>query len=97
MEACRHRLTMYDFAVFRVSIRGMLDKSWSDYFGTQSISIQTYEDGDAVTTFTTEAVDQAALVGLINRLNSLGLPLLAVECLPEEPASQADGGRAGEP
>ncbi len=95
MELCRHRLTMYDFAVFRVCIRGMLDESWSDYFGTQSMSVEEYEDGVAVTTFTTEAVDQAALVGLINRLNSLGLPLLAVECLPEEPASQADGGQIG--
>ena len=26
----------------------------------------------------TEPVDQSALVGIINRLNSLGLPLLAV-------------------
>ena len=97
MEVCRHKLTMYDFAVFRVCIRGMLDESWSDYFGTQSMSVEVDEDGVAVTTFTTEAVDQAALVGLINRLNSLGLPLLAVEVLPEERDRLADGGRTGEP
>ena len=63
MEVCRHKLTMYDFAVFRVCIRGMLDESWSDYFGTQSMSVEVDAEGDAVTTFTTEAVDQAALVG----------------------------------
>ena len=96
MKRCRHKLTMYDFAVFQVCIRGMLDESWSDYFGTQSMSVEVDDEGVAATTFTTEAVDQAALVGLINRLNSLGLSLLAVECLPEEPASQADGGQIGE-
>ena len=97
MKRCRHKLTMYDFAVFQVCIRGMLDESWSDYFGTQSMLVEVDEEGDAVTTFTTEAVDQAALVGLINRLNSLGLPLLAVEVLPEEEAGVTDGGRTGEP
>jgi hypothetical protein len=81
MGACRRKLTMSDFAVFRVCIQGVLDESWSDYFGTRSISVEVDEDGVAVTTFITEAVDQAALVGLINRLTSLCLPLLAVECL----------------
>ena len=84
MGPCRKKLTMSDLAVFRISIQGGLDDSWSDYFGTQSISIEMDETGVAVTTFTTEAVDQSALVGLINRLNSLGLPLLAVEVLPDE-------------
>jgi hypothetical protein len=42
-------------------------------------------------------VDQAALVGLINRLNALGLPLLAVEALPDEDARQAGGAQLGEP
>ena len=61
MTVCRHKLTMYDFAVFRVCIRGMLDESWSDYFGTQSVSTEIDDGGVAVTTFTTEAVDQSAL------------------------------------
>jgi hypothetical protein len=75
---------MSDTAVFRICIQGVLDDSWSDYFGTRSVSVEVDENGVAVTAFTTEAVDQAALVGLINRLNSLGLPLLAVECLSIE-------------
>ena len=69
----RCKLTMSDSAVFRICIQGVLDDSWSDYFGTRSVSVEVDEDGVAVTTFTTEAVDQAALVGLINRLNSLSL------------------------
>ena len=38
--SCRRRLTMYDFAVFRVRIQGVLDENWSDYFGTQSVSVE---------------------------------------------------------
>ena len=97
MGRCHHKLTMYDSAVFQVCIRGMLDDSWSDYFGTQSVSVEVDEEGVALTTFTTEAVDQAALVGLINRLNGLGLPLLAVEVLTEEGAEQNDDSLAGGP
>ncbi len=78
------KLTMSETAVFRVSIQGLLDDNWSNYFGLRSVSTETDETGVGVTTFVTEAVDQAALVGLINRLNSLGLPLLAVECLSIE-------------
>ena len=37
-----------------------------------------------MTHFVTEPVDQSALVGIINRLNSLGLPLLAMELLSVE-------------
>lgn len=84
MRPGSRKLTMSNLAVFRVSIQGVLDESWSDYFGTWEIAIEMDENGVAATTFTTEPVDQSALVGLINRLNSLGLPLLAVEHLPEE-------------
>jgi hypothetical protein len=39
-------------------------------------------------------VDQAALLGMINHLNGLGLPLLSVRCLPtpmeDEPSEQED-------
>ena len=80
----RCKLTMSDSAVFRVSIEGILDDNWSNYFGMRSVSTERDEAGVGVTTFVTEAIDQAALIGLINRLNSLGLPLLAVECLSIE-------------
>ena len=82
--SCRRRLTMYDYAVFRIRIQGALDENWSDYFGTQSMSVEVGENEIATTTFVTEALDQSALFGLLNRLNALGLPLLAVECLSIE-------------
>jgi len=75
---------MHDSAVFRICIQGELTRSWSDCFGVQSMAVDRDEDGFSVTSVTTEPVDQAALMGMINHLNCLGLPLMSVECLPAE-------------
>lgn len=60
---------------YHIQIEGTLDDTWGDYFGGQIIS-----SGDqSVTILCTPFMDQAALVGLVNRLNGLGLRLLLVE------------------
>jgi hypothetical protein len=82
MEQRRQRINMFDPAVFGIRIEGRLGESWSDYFGAQSISVEVDEAGLCTTTLVSEPVDQAALIGMINRLNGLGLPLVSVECLP---------------
>ena len=94
MEQRRPRINMFDPAVCSIRIEGRLGESWSEYFGAQSISVEEDEAGRCTTTLVSELVDQAALVGMINRLNGLGLPLVSVECLPppveNEPAEQDD-------
>ncbi len=80
----RQKLNMYEPAVFTIRIQGELDEDWSEYFGAQSLSVEADEAGFPVTTLVSEPVDQAALVGLINHLNGLGLSLVSVECLPTE-------------
>ena len=75
---------MYRPAVYRIRIQGVLDASWSEYFAAQVISVEEDEAGFPVTTFASEPVDQAALVGLVNYLNALGLPLMSVEYIPTE-------------
>lgn len=94
MEQRRQRINMFEPAVFSIRIEGKLSESWSKYFGAQSISVEVNEDGLSSTTLISEPVDQAALIGMINRLNSLGLPLVSVECLPacgeNEPSEQDD-------
>ena len=71
---------MYEPAVFRIIIQGELDESWSEYFSAQSVSVGEDKAGNAVTTLISEPMDQAALVGLVNHLNALGIPLISVEC-----------------
>lgn len=68
-------LSLKEPTTYQIHIQGTLDDSWSDYFGGQ---IVTSED-ETVTILRTSPMDQPALVGLINRLNGLGLRLLLVE------------------
>ena len=82
MEKRRQRVNMFDPAVFCIRIEGKLGESWMEYFGAQSMSIEVDEAGFRSTTLLSEPVDQAALVGMINLLNSMGLPVVSVECLP---------------
>lgn len=80
----RRKLNMYEPAVFCIRIQGELDADWSEYFGAQSVTVAVNEAGFPVTTLTSDPVDQAGLIGMINRVNALGLPLVSVECLSTE-------------
>ena len=70
----------YDKAsVYQIRIQGMLDASWSDWFDGFSISIEGSE-----TVLRGTVIDQAALHGILAKLNDLGLPIICVErCAPE--------------
>ena len=88
----RQRINMFEPAVFSIRVEGTLGESWSEYFGAQSIAVEKDEAGLSSTTLISEPVDQAALVGMINLLNGLELPLLSVECLPA-PAEKEGAGQ----
>ena len=81
MAGRRRKLNMYDPMVFSIRVQGELDESWCQYFGTQSLTVREDDCGSPATTLISAPVDQSALVGIINHLNALGLPLVAVECL----------------
>ena len=81
MDQRRQRVNMFEPAVFLIQVEGRLGEHWSEYFGAQGISVDVDEAGLCTTTLVSEPVDQAALVGMINRLNGLGLPLVSVECV----------------
>jgi hypothetical protein len=80
------KLNMYDPAVFAIRIQGEIGEEWAGYFGARILSKEPGQAGFPVTVLTTEPVDQAGLIGMINHLNMLGLPLVSVECVsaPEE-------------
>jgi hypothetical protein len=82
MEQRQQRINMFDPAVFCIRVGGRLGESWLTYFGAQSISVEVDEAGLSSTTLVSEPVDQSALIGMINLLNGLGLPLVSVECVP---------------
>jgi hypothetical protein len=84
MRQAYQKLNMSKPTVFRICIQGELDESWSEYFGTKSAMVEEDEAGNAVTVFISEPMDQGALVGLINHLNDLGIPLISVDPIRKE-------------
>ena len=74
------KLNLYHPATYQIKVPGHLDERWSDWAENMEITTETRQDGLLVTALT-GPVDQAALLGLLRRLYSLGLPLLSVICL----------------
>ena len=90
MEPNARKLTLDEPAVFRICIQGALNGSWAGYLGLQAISVEVDEAGNSATD--DNGGSCYTLAGLINRLNSLALPLLSVENLPGAWAEESECG-----
>ena len=74
------RLTLDKPATYQIKVPRELDEHWADWGGELTITIENDDDGSSITTLT-GTLDQAALLGLLRRLYSLGLPLISAICL----------------
>jgi len=59
-----------------ICIKGLIDPEWSKWLGGLSIN----HTGSGETILTGAVRDQAAMYGLLDRLYSLGVRLVAVSC-----------------
>lgn len=60
-------------AIYRICVKGVLDPSWSDWF--DGFTITSTEDETKLTGL---VADQAALHGILTKINDLGLSLTSV-------------------
>ncbi len=60
-------------AIYQIRVKGVLDPSWSDWF--DGFTITSTEDETELTGL---VVDQAALHGILTKINDLGLSLTSV-------------------
>ena len=72
-------------ATYQISVQGMIDPDWSDRLAGMTIGLVREEACPPVTTLKGELSDQAALVGVLNTLYELHLPVLSVLCLTYPP------------
>jgi len=74
------KLALHEAAVYQICFQGVLEESWAKYLNPE-LTVQTHGDTPQtiVTTLTGKVSDQAALLGLLNSLYYLGLPLLSVK------------------
>jgi hypothetical protein len=70
-------------AEYRIRVQGSLDESWSDRLGGMAITTRS-RDAVSETTLVGHLTDQVALVGVLNMLYELHMPILEVEMLLEE-------------
>ena len=62
--------------IYQIQVQGMIDNRWASWFEGMTIAA---DEKVSVTTLTGTVADQAALMGVLNHLYMLGLPLLFVE------------------
>jgi len=63
--------------LYQIRVEGRLSERWMHWFDDMDVSTQA-GTGPEITTLTGAVVDQAALLGLLQKLYTLGLPLLLV-------------------
>jgi hypothetical protein len=85
----KKKLTLASPARYEIRIQGVLDDSWKEYLNAVTIEVQSQPGETSVTIATCEFVDQAELAGALSYVYSMGLPLLAVECIGIEPDAPA--------
>jgi hypothetical protein len=89
MRTARQQPTLDRPATYQIKVPGHIGESWSDWAAGMTITVEREGDGPPVTTLT-GTVDQAALLGLLRRLYSLGLPLISVICVEADAESRSD-------
>jgi hypothetical protein len=83
MKKGKHKLTLDQPIPYEIKVPGELDANWSDWVGSEKISVEYDEENSPVTIFT-GIFDQAALHGFLRRLYALGLPLISVILINDE-------------
>jgi hypothetical protein len=64
--------------IYEIRVPGRLDEGWSEWFEGMAIAVEGGGDAPTITTLSGIVTDEAALLGLLDRLHSLGLRLLSV-------------------
>ena len=84
MEKFRQGVSLLEPAVYRISIQGILDKDWSDYYGGMTIEHEGDQKQYVMTILVGKLADQSALIGVLNSLHDIGYPILSVDYLQAE-------------
>lgn len=70
-------------ATYRIRVQGYLEDVWSDRLADMTIMIHDKEGTAPESVLTGKLRDQAELVGVLNGLYGLRVPILAVELIKE--------------
>ena len=77
------KLTSGESASYRIEVQGTLDMGWSGRLGGMAIEPSSRADEKEATVLSGRVRDQAELIGVLNSLYDLHMPLLSVEIMNE--------------
>ena len=78
-------------AQYQIRVQGRLEPLWAARLGDLTLDVRQGKGQTAVTDLTGWILDQAALMGVLGQLYSLGLTILSVERLEDELGGGAHG------
>ena len=67
---------------YQITIQGRIDPNWSDRMAGMKIRNSLDQTNPTITTLEGEVTDQAALLGVLNSLYELHLPIISVVIQP---------------
>ncbi len=73
--------SMDQSAVYEIRVRGQLSDGWKIFFENLDIRVENCMGGEQLTVLTGRLVDQAALQGTLQKLYTLGFPLISLKSL----------------
>ena len=83
MKTSPEKLNVVSPAEYKIFVVGFLDENMSDRLGGLTIESQEADPGSgkSIISLTGRLADQAALLGVLNTLYNMRMPLLKVECI----------------
>jgi hypothetical protein len=69
-------------ATYQIKVQGRIDSNWSDRMAGMQIRITPEQTNPPITILEGEVSDQAALLGVLNSLYELHLPIVSVAVVP---------------
>jgi hypothetical protein len=73
---------------YQIRVQGRISESWSDRLEGMAVKMETPSEGPVVCALEGELLDQAALLGVLNWLYELHLPVVSVTCLSSLPGGR---------
>ena len=76
-------IKMYREAAYCIKVSGTIGSDWFSYHESMELEEVDTDGKRPLTTLTGQVIDQAALMGILNHLYDLQLPIISVEYLIE--------------
>ena len=83
-QSAKKRLKMDDSATYIIRVQGCLEEVWADRLASMAITMDLSDQQSPVSFLQGRIRDQAELVGVLNGLYQMRVPILSMEMVNDE-------------